>query len=125
VQHPLIGQACAIGDRRPYVNALLVLDPEGAPAWARRNGIEFSSLADLTQHPAVLEEVQRAVDSANTHLARVEQVKRFRLLPNEWTSQSGELTPTLKMRRGLILERYAAEIDALYRAQAAMPAPPP
>jgi long-chain acyl-CoA synthetase len=124
-QHPLIGQACAIGDRRPYINALLVLDPEGAPAWARRQGIEFGSSAELAQNPAVLEEVQRAVDAANTHLARVEQVKRFRVLPTEWTAQSGELTPTLKKRRGLIMERYADVIEALYQtanAPEAMPA---
>jgi long-chain acyl-CoA synthetase len=113
-QHPLIGQACAVGDRKPYVNALLVLDPEGAPAWARQRGLTFSSLEDLAHEPAVLEEVQRAVDAANSHLARVEQVKRFKLLAAEWTAQSGELTPTLKRRRGVILERYAAEIDALY-----------
>jgi long-chain acyl-CoA synthetase len=113
-QHQLIGQACALGDRRSYVNALLVLDPEGAPAWARQHGLATTSLAELAQHPAVLEEIQRAVDAANTHLARVEQVKRFRVLTNEWTAQSGELTPSLKKRRSFILDRYAAEIDALY-----------
>jgi long-chain acyl-CoA synthetase len=123
-QHPLIGQACAIGDRRPYVNALLVLDAERAPAWARQHGIEAASLAELTRHPTVLEEVQRAVDAANTHLARVEQVKRFRLLPNEWTAQTGELTPTLKKRRNVILERYADVIEALYAMPAAAPATP-
>ncbi len=117
-QHPLIGQACAIGDRRPYVNALLVLDPERAPAWARPHGIEATSLADLARHPTVLEEVQRAVEAANTHLARVEQVKRFRLLPTEWTAQTGELTPTLKKRRNVILERYADVIEALYAVPA-------
>ncbi|HYW87279.1 MAG TPA: AMP-dependent synthetase/ligase [Chloroflexota bacterium] len=121
-QHPLIGQACAIGDRRPYVNALLVLDPERAPAWARQHDIEAASPAELTQHPTVLEEVQRAVDAANTHLARVEQVKRFRLLPTEWTAQTGELTPTLKKRRNVILERYADVIEALYAVPAAAPA---
>jgi long-chain acyl-CoA synthetase len=62
----------------------------------------------------VEEEAQRAVDAANQHLARVEQVKRFRLLQNEWTSLTGELTPTLKKRRGVILDKYAAEIEALY-----------
>ncbi len=124
-QHPLIGQACAVGERRPYVNALLVLDPEGAPAWARQHDIAFGSLAELAEVPAVLEEVQRAVDAANTHLARVEQVKRFKLLATEWTAQTGELTPTLKRRRSVILERYAAEIEALYAEPAAVPARPP
>jgi long-chain acyl-CoA synthetase len=121
-QHPLIGQACALGDRRPYINALLVLDPERAPIWARGHGIGAVSLADLATHPAVLEEVQRAVDAANTHLSRAEQVKRFMLLPHEWTALSGELTPTLKKRRAVILERYASEIESLYGEQTAQPA---
>jgi long-chain acyl-CoA synthetase len=111
LQHPLIGQACAIGDRRPFVSALVVLDAEMAPVWARRHGIEA---ADLAAHPEVLAEVQRAVDAANEHLARVEQVKRFTVLPAEWTPESGELTPTLKMRRRVIVDRYAPEIEAMY-----------
>jgi long-chain acyl-CoA synthetase len=113
-RHPLIGQACAIGDRRNYVAALIVLDPETAPAWARAHGIEASSLAGLAAHPDVLAEVQHGVDEANSHLARVEQVRRFRVLPNEWTTESGELTPTMKRRRRVIAERYAEEIDRLY-----------
>ncbi len=123
-QHPLIGQACAIGDRRPYINALLVLDPEGAPMWAKQRGIAFNTLSELAANPAVLDEVQRAVDEANTHLARVEQVKRFRVLPNEWTPFGGELTPSMKKRRNVILERYAEVIEALYAVPAAEPSPP-
>jgi long-chain acyl-CoA synthetase len=116
LQHPLIGQACAIGDRRPYVTALLVLDAELAPVWAKRHDVEAASLADLSSEPAVLAELQRAVDAANEHLARVEQVRRFRVVPAEWTPLSGELTPTLKMRRRVIVERYAGEIEAMYAA---------
>jgi long-chain acyl-CoA synthetase len=114
LQHPLIGQACTIGDRRSYVTALLVLDAEMAPVWAKRHGIEAASAAELSRSPEVLAEVQRAVDAANEHLARVEQVKRFTVLPAEWTPESGELTPTLKMRRRVIVERYGAEIEAMY-----------
>ena len=114
LRHPLIGQACAIGDRRKYVTALLVLDPDVAPAWARRHGIEAASISDLACHPEVLTEVERAVDEANQHLARVEQVKRFRLLPKEWTAGSGELTPTMKKRRRFIVEKYAREIEGMY-----------
>jgi len=113
-RHPLIGQACAIGDRRNYVTALLVLDGETAPAWARQHGIQARSLAELATHPAVLAEVDQAVRDANEHLARVEQVRRFRLLPTEWTAETGELTPTLKRRRRVIAERYAQEIEHLY-----------
>jgi long-chain acyl-CoA synthetase len=114
-RHPLIGQACAIGDRRNYVTALLVLDPEAAPAWARAQGIEAVTLAELARDPRVLAEVERGVAEANSHLARVEQVRRFRLLPNEWTAETGELTPTMKRRRRVIVGRYAQEIEDLYQ----------
>ena len=113
-RHPLIGQACAIGDRRNYITALLVLDAETAPAWARAHGIDAGSLAELAADPDVLAEVERGVSEANEHLARVEQVKRFRLLPDEWTAETGELTPSLKRRRRVIADHYAREIDQLY-----------
>jgi long-chain acyl-CoA synthetase len=112
--HPLIGQACVIGDRRPYLTALLVLDAEMAPMWARKHGLEGSSLAELSASPEVLSEVKRAVAETNEHLARVEQIKRFRLLPTDWTAETGELTPTLKLRRRFIAERYHSEIEAIY-----------
>jgi long-chain acyl-CoA synthetase len=113
-RHPLTGQACAIGDRRNYVTALLVLDPETTPAWARAHGIPFDSLADLAAHPEVLAEVERGVATANSHLARPERVRRLALLPAEWTAQSGELTPSLKRRRRVIVDRYAKELERLY-----------
>jgi len=114
-RHPLIGQACAIGDKRNYVTALIVLDPDVTPAWARAHGIEASSLAELAARPEVLAEVERGVAAANSHLARVEQVRRFQVLPDEWTADSGELTPSLKRRRRVIIDRYAQEIDDLYQ----------
>jgi long-chain acyl-CoA synthetase len=114
-RHPLIGQALAIGDKRNYVTALIVLDPEVTPAWARAHGIEAASLAELATRPEVLAEIERGVAEANSHLARVEQVRRYRVLPNEWTADSGELTPSLKRRRRVIIERYAREIDDLYQ----------
>jgi long-chain acyl-CoA synthetase len=113
-RHPLIGQACAIGDRRNYVSALLVLDPDAAPGWARARDIAFGSLAELAVHPDVLAEVERGVAEANSHLARPEQVRRWVLLPTEWTAQSGELTPSLKRKRRVIIDRYAKEIEELY-----------
>jgi long-subunit acyl-CoA synthetase (AMP-forming) len=113
-RHPLIGQACAIGDRRNYVTALLVLDPDAAPAWARARGIPFETLAGLAAHADVLAEVERGVAEANSHLARPEQVRRWALLPAEWTTQSGELTPSMKRKRRVIIERYAKEIEELY-----------
>ena len=112
--HDLIGQALAIGDRRKYIAALLVLDPLTAPVWAKQHGIEAASLDELERHPEVLAEVQRAVDAANEHLARVEQVKRFRLLAEQWTPETGELTPTLKLKRRVVLERNSGAIEAMY-----------
>jgi long-subunit acyl-CoA synthetase (AMP-forming) len=115
--HPLIAQAVAIGDRRPYVTALIALDPESVPIWAKQHGIDAAEPTDLAAyaaHPAVLAEIEKAVGAANTQLARVEQVKRFTILPAAWSPESGELTPTLKLRRRIINDRYGSEIDKLY-----------
>jgi long-chain acyl-CoA synthetase len=114
VANPLIGQALAFGDRRKFVVALLTLDGEVAPAWARARGIEASSLAELAENPVVLQAVGEAVAAANEHLARVQQVKRWRLLPVEWTAESEELTPTFKLKRRIIHNKYADVIDSLY-----------
>jgi long-subunit acyl-CoA synthetase (AMP-forming) len=113
-EHPLIGQALVYGDDRPYVVALIVLDHELAPAWAARSGVATTDLAELAADQQVLEEVRMAVDGANQRLARIEQVKRFEVLPVEWTAESEELTPTLKLRRRIIHAKYAERIDALY-----------
>ncbi|MFB4302832.1 AMP-dependent synthetase/ligase [Actinomadura sp. NTSP31] len=113
-EHPLVGQALAFGDRRPYVVALITLDGEVAPVWAAAHGIETTDLAALAEHPLVLEEVGKAVEDANARLARVQQVKKWRLLPAEWTAESEELTPTLKLRRRVVHGKYAAALDALY-----------
>ena len=112
--HPLIGQALSYADRRPYVMALLTLNGDVAPAWARARGIQASSLAELAGEPAVLAAVAEAVADANERLARVQQVKRWRLLPVEWTAESEELTPTFKLRRRVVHAKYADVIDALY-----------
>jgi long-chain acyl-CoA synthetase len=114
VAHPLIGQALAYGDRRPYVTALLTLDGEAAPSWARARGITASSLAELASDPQVLAEVAAGVAAANQQLARVQQVKRWHLLPVEWTAETEELTPTLKLKRRVVHAKYADVIDSLY-----------
>jgi long-chain acyl-CoA synthetase len=114
VAHPLIGQALSFGDGRPYVVALLTLDGDVAPAWARAHGIDAASLAELAEEPVVLEAVGEAVAAANQRLARVQQVKRWQLLPVEWTAESEELTPTLKLKRRVVHAKYADVIDALY-----------
>ncbi|MET8048884.1 long-chain fatty acid--CoA ligase [Streptosporangium sp. NPDC005286] len=113
-EHPLIGQALAYGDRRPYPVAILTLDGEVAPGWAQANGITFTTLADLADHPDVLKAVEGAIAVANEKLARVQQVKRWSLLPVEWTAETAELTPSLKLKRRIIHARYAEIIDGMY-----------
>ncbi|WP_406465647.1 AMP-dependent synthetase/ligase [Streptomyces sp. NBC_00111] len=109
-EHPLIGQALVHGDGRSYLVALLVLDTEMAPAWAAARGIEGDPLTS----PEVHEEIARAVEAANARLNRTEQIKRHRLLTREWGPETGELTPSLKLRRRVIREQYADALDALY-----------
>ena len=116
VAHPLIGQALAYGDQRRFIVALLTLDGEVAPAWARARGISAESLAELAADEQVLAEVARAVQDANQRLARVQQVKRWRLLPVEWTAESEELTPTLKLKRRIVHAKYAGVLEGLYGA---------
>ncbi|MFJ3924746.1 AMP-dependent synthetase/ligase [Streptomyces sp. NPDC090022] len=113
-EHPLIGQALVHGDGRSYLVALLVLDPELAPVWAASHGIEAPSLTALAEHPAVQEEIARAVETANARLNRTEQIKRYRVLTEEWGPDSGELTPSLKLRRRIVRTKYADLIDGLY-----------
>jgi long-subunit acyl-CoA synthetase (AMP-forming) len=110
----LIGQACVIGDRRPYNTALVVLDADFAPAWAARHRLEGQSLAELAREPAVQAAVQADVDKANARLSRVEQVKRFWIVPADWPPGGDELTPTMKLKRKPIAEKYAREIESMY-----------
>ena len=111
---PLIGQAVAIGDARPYNVALIVLDPEYAPAWAAKQGIDADGVAALAENEQVLAAVQAAVDEANAKMSRVEQIKRFELLPEDWLPGGDELTPTMKLKRRPIADKYEAEIEGLY-----------
>ena len=110
---PLIGQACVIGDGRAYNVALLVLDPDGAMAFSKQRGLDLP-LAKLVEHDAIRAEIDRAIAAANEHLSRVEQIKRYQLLPDEWLPGGDELTPTMKLKRKPIAAKYATQIDALY-----------
>jgi len=111
---PLIGQVVAIGDRRPYNVALVVLDPDACAAYAGKAGLTDASPAALCEDSGVVAAVTAAVDQANAGLSRVEQIKRFRILPVDWLPGGDELTPTMKLKRKPISEKYAAEIEALY-----------
>ena len=111
---PLIGQACCIGDMRPYNTALIVLDADFAPVWAAQNGLEGRTLEQLAGEPQIVAAIQAGIDEANTHLARVEQIKKFTIVEGDWLPGGDELTPTMKLKRKPIAAKYAAQIDAMY-----------
>ncbi len=111
---PLIGQAMAIGDARPYNVALIVLDPDACGAFAAAHGLADTSCAAMAAEEAVQSEVAAGVERANSHLSRVEQIKRFTVLGVDWQPAGDELTPTMKLKRRVVAEKYADEIEALY-----------
>jgi long-chain acyl-CoA synthetase len=112
---PLVGQCIAIGDRRPYNVALIVLDPDYAPVWAKENGVE-ASIEDLAGDEKARAAIQDAVDEANAKMSRVEQIKKFTILPEDWQPGGDELTPTMKLKRRPIVDKYESEIEKLYSA---------
>ncbi|MGW5704827.1 AMP-dependent synthetase/ligase [Amycolatopsis japonica] len=122
-EHPLIGQAVAIGEKRPYVTALIVVDDEIAPGWATANGIQLAEGESLADNAEVRAEIEKAVEAANARLARIEQIKRYHVIPKAWTPETGEVTPTLKLKRRIINDRYAPTIADLYAAATPEPAP--
>jgi long-chain acyl-CoA synthetase len=111
---PLVGQAAAIGDQRPFVSALVVLDPDTAPVWAAQHGLEGLSLAELAEHPDVIAEVEAGVKQVMADFNNAEAVKKVKVLGEEWLPDSEMLTPTSKLKRRGVNQRYADEIEALY-----------
>jgi long-subunit acyl-CoA synthetase (AMP-forming) len=111
---PLIGQAATIGDGRPYNTALIVLDTDYAPQWADQQGIGADGLEALAGEQKVVDAVQEGIDEANKHLARVEQIKKFTIVPGDWAPGGDELTPTMKLKRKPISAKYADVIESMY-----------
>jgi long-chain acyl-CoA synthetase len=109
-----IGQACAVGDGRRFVSALVVLDPEVAPGWFRERGVEAESLAELAADPRTLDELQRAVDQVMLRFSTAERVRKIAVLGDEWLPDSEELTPTSKLKRRGVLAKYSEQIESLY-----------
>jgi len=112
--NPLISKACMIGDERKFLTMVIALDHEEAPAWAEARGLEYHDLASFSQLPEVQDEVAKAVAAANESVARVEQVKKWFVVPDEWTPDSGEVTPSLKLKRRVVLDKYADQIESMY-----------
>jgi long-subunit acyl-CoA synthetase (AMP-forming) len=111
---PLIGNAVAIGDSKPYNTALIVLDADFAPLWAAQRGIEGATLESLAHDDQLRAAIQEAVDGANEKLARVEQIKKFFIVEGDWLPGGDELTPTMKLKRKPIAEKYGDAIAGMY-----------
>jgi long-chain acyl-CoA synthetase len=112
-QHPLVSQCVVIGDRRPYLVALVTLDPEEAAKYAAEHGLS-DDVAALAGNADVRASIQAHIDEVNKKFARVEQVKKFEILPHDLSQQGGELTPTMKVKRNVVADKYASDVDALY-----------
>ena len=115
--HVLVGQVCVVGDGKKYLTALVVLDADGgAEKWSEENGITYD-LKSLSTNEKVIRAIQEQVDEANSKVAQVQQIKKFVILDNEWTDTSGELTPTLKLKRNVINEKYNEQIESMYEGE--------
>jgi long-chain acyl-CoA synthetase len=112
-QHPLVSQCVVIGDRRPYLVALVTLDPEEAAKFAAENGLAADTAA-LAESEPVLASIDAHIEQVNERLARVEQVKKFKVLAHDLSQEGGELTPTMKVKRNVVADKYAGEVEALY-----------
>ena len=113
--HPLISQAMCVGDQQPFIAALITIDPDAFPGWKDRNGKDAgASVGDLTDDPDLRAEIELAVKEANQAVSKAEAIRKFRILPVDFTEDTGELTPTLKVKRKVVAEKFASDIDALY-----------
>ncbi|MDQ7878064.1 long-chain fatty acid--CoA ligase [Microbacterium sp. QXD-8] len=113
--NPIVGQVVVVGDQKPFIAALVTLDPEMLPTWLANNGLAADmSLADAAKNDAVRAEVQRAIDRANTSVSRAESIRKFTILPSEWTEASGHLTPKMSIKRNVILADFAGDIEEIY-----------
>ena len=113
--HPLISQAMCVGDAKPFIAALITIDPEAFPGWKERNGKSVdASVGDFAEDPDLVAEIDLAVKDANQAVSKAEAIRKFRVLPVDFTEDTGELTPTLKVKRKVVAQKFADEIEALY-----------
>jgi long-chain acyl-CoA synthetase len=116
---PFIKEAIVIGDRRPYLTALIGIEFDTVAAWAQRKRLDFTTYRDLGEKPEVIALVQGVVDGVNSRFARAEQVKKFRMLPKELDHEDGELTATQKVKRTAVGDRFGVLVDDLYARKSA------
>jgi len=112
--HPLVSQCIVVGDQKPFIGALITLDPEMLPTWARNNGLQGLSMDGARTNVVVLAEIQRAVDDANKAVSKPESIRKFTVLPGDFTEANGYLTPSLKLKRNIVMADYWSEVEALY-----------
>ncbi|WP_163699039.1 AMP-dependent synthetase/ligase [Mycolicibacterium sarraceniae] len=113
--HPLISQAMAVGDNQPFIGVLIAIDPEAFDVWKSHHGKSAgASVSDLREDPDLIAEIELAIKDANQHVSHAESIRKFRILPCDFTVATGELTPTLKVKRNVVAEKFAADIDAIY-----------
>jgi len=111
---PLVSQCVVVGDQKPFIAALITLDAEMYPTWARNNGIEGVGLDQARTHEVVVAEIQRAVDDANRSVSKAESIRKFAILEGDFTEENGYLTPSLKLKRNIVMKDFAEDVDALY-----------
>jgi long-chain acyl-CoA synthetase len=112
--HPLVSQCIVVGDQKPFIGALITLDPDMFTSWARNHGLPGLSMDEARRNEAVLAEIQRAVDDANKAVSKAESIRKFAVLPGDFTEDNGYLTPSLKIKRSIVMKDYASEVEALY-----------
>jgi long-chain acyl-CoA synthetase len=113
-QNQFISQGVVYGDRRPYLTALITLDPEEIVPWAEKQGVGTTDMAELVKRDEVKALVQKAVEDVNERVGPVEQIKKYTILPQDLTQETGELTPTLKVKRNVVYDKFAGELEAMY-----------
>jgi long-chain acyl-CoA synthetase len=112
--HPLVSQCIVVGDQKPFIGALITLDPEMYPTWARNNGIEGVSLEQARTNEVVRAEIQRAVDDANKAVSKAESIRKFTILEGDFTEENGYLTPSMKLKRNIVVKDFHTDVEALY-----------